>query len=345
MRVAFRVEGTPKLGLGHIMRCMALAQGLHKAGHQVFFFMSEVSSQFCQNRSDWLGEIIPLIDLDPSKQPEWLVEQCCTLKVDWLVLDGYQFEQSYRRFLSSKHFKLAVFDDLNNSGELYADLVINGAPKAHELNYLTKAPNAKLAIGSQFQVLRQEFFQVERNNWSSRNNLSLMFGGSDPKNMTIKLLAALQKQAATMPITVITGAAYENLPQLTHLLKHSQLKVKHIHNCQNMAKELVHSKLAVSAAGGSQFELLACAVPAFLVVVANNQLPATQAAANQGWCHLIKQDEAEIDELAKQCLSVWQNPELLQQMHKLALAQPVIDGAQNIAQLMLAQTQQSERPR
>jgi spore coat polysaccharide biosynthesis predicted glycosyltransferase SpsG len=92
--------------------------------------------------------------------------------------------------------------------------------------------------------------------------------------------------------------------------------------------------LAVSAAGGSQFELLACAVPAMLVVVAENQKNASQEAASQGWCKVFNVDDLDADELAMQCISLWQKPELLGLMHQKALEFPVVDGAKNIVELM-----------
>ena len=334
MRVAFRVEGEPDIGLGHIMRCLALAQSLVSCGHDVFFFMSQRSQQFCDNRTDWQGKILEITDIDKQKEPDWLARQCTDLQVNWLVLDGYQFDQTYRHSLQSSEFKFAVFDDMNNSGLLHADLVINGAPNATLHNYRLTAPNALLAIGENYQVLRQEFLKLINNEWEKRKNLTLIFGGSDPKNLTIKVLQSLQKLSSTMPITVITGAAYTRLQDLTDVVTTSELQITHLHDCQNMASVLVNTKLAISAAGGSQFELLACAVPSILVVVAENQRNASQEAASQGWCKVFNGDDLNADELVMKCISIFQQPELLSLMHKKTLQFPVVDGAKNIVEMM-----------
>jgi spore coat polysaccharide biosynthesis predicted glycosyltransferase SpsG len=65
------------------------------------------------------------------------------------------------------------------------------------------------------------------------------------------------------------------------------MPVQHVHDAQDMADMMLHSKLAVCAAGGSQFELLHCYTPSFLLVVADNQYPATQKASQQGWCEAV----------------------------------------------------------
>jgi UDP-2,4-diacetamido-2,4,6-trideoxy-beta-L-altropyranose hydrolase len=334
MRVVFRVDGEPTIGLGHVMRCLALAQSLVKGGHQVFFFMSQRSQYFCRNRTDWSGKIILLGNIDINVESEWLVKQCKKLQADWLVLDGYQFNQDYRHNLQCDVFKLAVFDDMNNRGALYADMVINGAINADSHCYQLTAPKAVLAIGQNYQVLRQEFLQLTNQKWSRRENLTLMFGGSDPKGLTIMAIQSLCKVNASMPITIITGAAYDGLNELVDLIKSSGLDITHLHDCQNMATVLVKTKLALSAAGGSQFELLACGTPSILVVVAENQRLASQNALNQGWCQVFNNHDSSVDEWAMLCLSIWQQPDLLRSMHRRALMYPAVNGAKNIVELM-----------
>jgi UDP-2,4-diacetamido-2,4,6-trideoxy-beta-L-altropyranose hydrolase len=334
MRVAFRVEGEPNIGLGHVMRCMALAQSLVKSGHVVFFFMSQRSQYFCRNRADWVGKILLIPDINKSIEPQWLCRQCIELSADWMVLDGYQFDQAYRQSLQNNAYKLAVFNDMNNSGTLYADMVINGALNASLYSYQQTAPKALLASGQEYRVLRQEFLQLRNKNWPDRNSLTLMFGGSDPKNLTIKVLQSLCKVNVSMPITIITGSAYDGLNELADVIKNCELDITHLHDCQNMATVLVNTKLALSAAGGSQFELLACATPSILVVVAKNQHSATQDAAEQGWCQVVNSDDSNADEWVLQCLSLWQQPEVLRTMHQKALLYPAVDGAKNIVAMM-----------
>ncbi|MCF2948133.1 UDP-2,4-diacetamido-2,4,6-trideoxy-beta-L-altropyranose hydrolase [Paraglaciecola aquimarina] len=356
MRIVFRVEGNLKIGLGHMMRCLALAQGLTREGHQVKFITSQASQEFCQKRNDWVGKCILIEDMPLKQEAQWLKAQCENLAADWLILDGYQFDQTYRQILSANRFKFAVFDDLNDSGQLHADLVINGANNAQQLNYLKSEPKAKLAIGSAYQVLRQEFLDLDRENWSQRKTLTLMFGGSDTYNLTLPVLQNLIQSNLTLPIVVVTGAAYSQLNKLSEVIQDAQQDISHIHDCQNMAEILLDTKLAVSAAGGSQFELLACATPAILVVVAKNQITATQHALTQAWCQVINNQvnndheltdqeitdqELTEQQISEQVISLWQQTELLHTMHSKALELPVPDGAKNIVNLMFNQQSQS----
>jgi UDP-2,4-diacetamido-2,4,6-trideoxy-beta-L-altropyranose hydrolase len=334
VKVLFRVEGNHAIGLGHIMRCLALAQSMVAQHHKVIFAISERSLPLCQSRVVVLGKVLTLPNSCGDSEAQWLTKQCEDLAVDWLVLDGYEFQQDYRFALRSAVFKLAVFDDINDSGALYADLVINGAPNAELINYQQTAANAVLAVGEYYRILRAEFLQLADKSWSRRDCLTLIFGGSDPLNLTLSLLNLLENSALSMPIAVITGAAYGHLAALEKWLKTSSLAIQHLHDCQHIAEVFSKTRLAVSAAGGTQFELLACATPAVLMVTAKNQLFASQQAAQQGWCEVIHLEQSSITALAEQCLNLWQQPQKLQNMHQQALTLTTHDGAKHIVELM-----------
>ena len=338
LKVLFRVDGHSTIGLGHLMRCMALSQCLSKHRHEVIFIVSATSLQYCQSRSDGYGRLLVIPDINKDAEPQWLYRQCLQHDVDWLILDGYQFDQHYRLQLLSKEFNLGVFDDTNSSGALQVDLVINGAGNAPALNYQNTAPSALLGIGNDYRILRQEFLHLTDRKWSERKCLTLMFGGSDPTNFTLSVLKSLEKVSVTMPIVMITGAAYPELLALEQFIESSELHIQHLHDCQNMAQIMCKTRLAISAAGGSQFELLSCATPSMLVVMAENQRLASQSAAQQGWCQVIDNEVISADELVQKSLKLWEQSALLLKMHERALVYKTSDGAKRILNLMQQKT-------
>lgn len=317
-----------------MMRCLALAQSLRAQGHSLVFVMSLASKDFALAKLTQCCDIVFLPDIPLEQEPSWILQQLEHLQADWLIIDGYQFSAMYRQSFGSNRVKLALFDDMNNSGRLDVDMVINGAQNAKTLDYQSTATNAFLAIGESYQVLRQEFFKVNKNNWQNRDSLTLMFGGSDPANLTILVLQVLAQRSAKMPITVITGAAYTQLSELNKIIADSTLNITHLHDCQNMAEVMVHTKLAISAAGGSQFELVACATPSLLVVVADNQKLASHASESQGWCFVIDSQPPNEKQIVSQCLAIFQDTEKLQLMHQKALQQPITNGALNITKML-----------
>ena len=134
-----------------------------------------------------------------------------------------------------------------------------------------------------------------------------------------------------MPVRVITGAAFNNISALNEAIKASPLAIQHIHNCQDMADVWRHSKLAVSAAGGSQFELGVCETPSVLLMVAENQRTATEQAQQEGWCTTFDcTGDVPFDEIAGTVHALWQQPGKLEAMQQAVKGKYHADGAFNV---------------
>jgi spore coat polysaccharide biosynthesis predicted glycosyltransferase SpsG len=285
--------------------------------------------------------------LNSLQEVQYLDDLMALHYVDCIVLDGYQFDQAYRKGLAKLDRVFTCFDDTNQSGSLPVDMIINGAANAHTLGYEKTAPSALLCTGEKYRILRQEFvantMHEDRNNWPDRHRLTIVMGGSDPLDITRKLLNELQERDLHHVITVVIGAAYPWQNELKTFIQRTTLQIELLENCQTMAEVFLQSKLVVSAAGGTQFELLACATPAMLVVAADNQVNATVQAIEQGWCEsidcrLLVGSEQQLNIMSKiankiECL--YQQPQQLADKHLHALNYKQVNGADNVLECML----------
>ena len=89
----------------------------------------------------------------------------------------------------------------------------------------------------------------------------------------------------------------------------------------------------VSAAVGTQFELLACQTPSLLLVVADNQLNATEQSSQQGWCVTADARAAvDFNLLARQISEMWGRQEKLKLMCAAAKQNNSVEGAQRVVE-------------
>lgn len=318
IRVGFRADASKKIGAGHLMRCQAFAQTLILHDVDSIFFTRGSSLSLIHQRFDWFGQVVLIPDtLSLEQEVGWIAEQQQVLQLSAVVLDGYHFNAAYRHLLRACICPLVVYDDLNNSGSLNADMVINYSDVAKDLGYEATATKAILCLGAHYRLLRREFNQLAHVPFSQRNVLTLVMGGSDPFNLTLPILKELEKRPARqLRLCVVTGALYPHLAELTTFLQHSKLNIQHKHNCQNMASIFSSSRLVMSAAGSSQYEILACQAPALLLVVADNQLPASLFAEQQGWCQIQDlTNSIDIASVVDKVLWLWSAAESLELMH------------------------------
>ena len=357
MQLFIRAEGNPSIGLGHIMRCYALAETCHALSIPVTFLCSQETHDFLISRHGFDCSIMVLQNTDKTEQKNARAvsanEIAALLPQDAvLVLDGYQFEHAYQHAMKQAGIKFAYFDDINlfyqhklmpKEPELKhcADIIINGAESAFNMNYEHNAVNSKLCLGNQYLLLRREFHHLHPTPITHRDSLLINFGGADIHNYSTQLLIALDKLGFSAPIILVTGAAFTHQEALTKSMRNlSKLafSVQHIHDAQKMAPLMQESRLAVCAAGGTQFELLSCATPSILVVVADNQLPATLHAAKQGWSDICEwQEKVDIAALAEKIIAQWQDEADIQSKFEKAVRHQQdlnFAGAENILKVL-----------
>jgi UDP-2,4-diacetamido-2,4,6-trideoxy-beta-L-altropyranose hydrolase len=354
MRLFFRVEGNEHIGLGHLMRCFTLSQAAQQAQIDVVFICSQTSKDFLLSRQKWYGHIVVIDDShwnnsvavdvtnERNKADIEFIASCMSrygskessAHGQIVVLDGYQFDHCYQQALASADICFAYFDDINTFLEKkqhhLADVVINGAAAAQHLGYDKNVSNSRLCLGPEYLLLRPEFIDLPLIPIADRHSLLICFGGGDAQNHTLSMLGALSQSNFQFPVTVITGAAYKWQKQLTQNIqdgwlnydnaKHKiSMPIHYIHDAQEMAKVMLHSRLSISAAGGTQFELMRCYTPSYLVVVADNQMPAATESSEQGWCNAADwRQQVDYIGLAKQVIADYSDTESLMVKHKKA---------------------------
>ncbi|WP_245953186.1 UDP-2,4-diacetamido-2,4,6-trideoxy-beta-L-altropyranose hydrolase [Alteromonas aestuariivivens] len=303
-------DANEQIGVGHLFRCIALAQAAAHQGVDCHFVLTSAAARISDHQRDWsfaVSESSPedcfLTLCDLLEQPENSV----------LVLDGYKISREQLKKLRSKVKCIVALDDGEFRYIEFADIVVNPASRNLNNKYIEIQPSVHCCTGSSYRLLRQEFCNLNPLPVQCRQGIVLCFGGSDPAGLTIKLLQALDEVGARVPIRVITGAAYPTLQELKSLIPTLDLPIEHSHQCQDMAQAWSSARLAISAAGGSQFELGVCQTPSVLVTVANNQLAASERAAKEGWCRVVDKSIS-MRSLATLALTLYGDDEVLKTM-------------------------------
>lgn len=320
MKAWFLTEASETAGMGHLMRCMALAQALSEQYVECVFVVCAETIPFCMKRHDWRFMIQEIPSgLSETEQLQWLQEHVTVTNDDLIVLDSYKFSASFINQVSELPGSTVLFDDCNDRGTLNVSLIINSAGGAKALNYEQTAPKAKLCLGDKFRLLRQEFFSELPLSLTSRRSLTLVMGGTDVKGLSLLFLKALNERNVNMPVRLVATSDNNQLAEIKNYVQKAQISVQLVIDCQDLASVFSNSLLTISAAGSTQFELLAMQCPSLLLVVADNQLNAAKASEQQGWCQSFdfRQDIA-ISEVVELADTLWSKPELLQTMYQQA---------------------------
>lgn len=270
MRLFFATQASHQTGMGHFMRCFALAEEAANHHLQSYFVMPEANEAVLHRLASigahWL-----------TAQPN--MRAACARQAltsnDWWVVDSYDIDA---HFVAELHqgAKVLVFDDLCALPHYDCDLIVNASPAAFELPYARQAASARLLAGPAWSPVRQEFSAAMRPNESpDRQNLALLLGGSDARGLTSQVATVLRENFPKYHLHVIMGPAFESVPHMQELA----LKLGNVtlhHNPPALAQLLASTDLVITAAGGSIGELCALRQMAIALVVVDNQSSALQ---------------------------------------------------------------------
>lgn len=328
------------MGTGHVMRCLALAEALGDVGHTCAFLLVQ-STRSLDARIAAAGfavhRAVPALGSDEDAAGTAAVAR--DLGAAALVLDGYRFGPAFRRAVRSAGRPVLVFDDLADSDDLCADLVVNPAPQAARLPYGRVAPEAELLLGPAYAMVRREIRDARSLAvpFAERRSLLLTFGGSDPLGLTGPCMVRL---APALPpggrLTVVVGGANPRADAIGMLAVSLGSKVEVHFDTARMGALMAASGLAVSAAGGTTGELAALGVPTVLVTVAENQRGAAAESGAMGWCRVLDGAGADApDRIAGEAARLWAAADERERMAAAAAGLLDAEGARRVAEALI----------
>lgn len=326
MNLLFRVDGDRSMGLGHIMRCRALAEALIAAGHLCVFACAGLEPSLAEVLRE-AGISVETIDIEKDHDAAITLGLAAKLGADGLVVDGYHFSAPWRAALRRVGVPILAFADGPFRPD-HADLLIDAAsPPSPDPNYL---------FGPDYVLLRRELVEAARLPplpMEQRQTILVTFGGSDPAGLTHPTVTALHRLLPEVTLRVVIGGAVADGQRVAAAALALGPKIEVRIAPSRMGHLMREAGLAVSAAGGTVGELAALAVPLVLAVVADNQVTGAAVCEAAGWCKPIdareRADAAEM--LAAAAAELWRDS--AERAQRAALARGTIDpdGAKRAA--------------
>jgi UDP-2,4-diacetamido-2,4,6-trideoxy-beta-L-altropyranose hydrolase len=288
-----RADAGQEMGTGHVMRCLALAQAWKDAGGTAIFAMTEEMPEI-ECRLIGYGFTVHHISAKPGSEKDaaLTIDLAISKNACFAVVDGYQFGSEYQMSLKKARLSSLFIDDYGHAKSYSADLVLNQNIYAHEELYKDRDSKTKLLLGSPFILLRREFLSCQRMriNPDKAGKILVTLGGSDPENVTLKILSSLQNLTSNgLEVAVVVGAGNAHNLALQSAAKGSQIPIRLIRNASNMPELLEWADMAIISGGTTTYEAAFMGLPCLIVIIAENQVMVAekfaeiQAAINLGW--------------------------------------------------------------
>jgi len=269
------------MGLGHVVRCLALADELHEnRGVEVTFALraSPLASQMVKRRS---YPILQPPDGGVFDHEAWLRD--CILKsgAQILVADVRDdLPQAALNALAGKGTVIAVLDDLSDR-RWAADLAFYPpVPQVRRVDW--SGFRGRLCVGWEWIVLRSQFAESFPSREKSKRSLLIAMGGSDPAGLTLKAVRALERLDEDFESVIIVGAGFCHRQALGELLSQTRRRFTVREDVSEMSAAMAQADLAVCSFGMTSYELAAMGVPAVCVCLTEDHAESASALVAAG---------------------------------------------------------------
>lgn len=295
MRVAFRVDASERIGSGHLMRCLTLADALAARGARALFLCRAGAPQphdLVRARGHALQLVLPGPEggPEPDAPPHaaWLagsqagdvaacLPELTPWRPDWVVVDHYALDHRWESAVRATGARLLVIDDLADRQHDCDALIDQNFYHDATLRYRDRLPaGCRCFLGPAHALLRPEFEAARRTAVERAGpvrRVLAFFGGFDAlglADLTLDVLQDLARTGANLQVDLVLGAAHPRHGLLAArargvpgLAVHGQVS--------NMATLMAAADLAVGAGGATTLERCYLGLPSVVVDVADNQ--------------------------------------------------------------------------
>lgn len=273
-----RADGNSVIGMGHIMRCLTIAEEMKRQGMKpVFVTACEEGVSVIEKR----GFTAKLLTTDYRDMMSELPQLSAFLAKDRIkkhviLVDSYQVSEAYYRELR-KLDAIACLEDMGHSYPV--ELLINYniyAPNLITKYEADKRNRAqKLLLGVSYLPLRKEF--TEDNSYIVKEKITdvmITTGGGDAlfasRAFTDAFLTEKEMQKENIRYHIISGPFNSHAKEVKELYRNKKQVIVH-ENVTSMKEIMRQCDVIVTAAGSTIYEVSALGIPMIVFFFAENQ--------------------------------------------------------------------------
>jgi len=281
-RILILADAGAKVGGGHIMRCLTLAEALTRAGAECAFVAGPAAWVVLDAFAQAAVEVFPLDEeASAAELAAAGADRARSWPADAIVADHYGFGPGDDATLSAACERLLIVDDLRRRHAHGLVLDSNIGRKADDY------PGREVLAGPDFALVRPAFAALRTQTLARRaaggppRRVLVSLGLTDAGAITGRVVRALLPALGEAHLDVVVGGAAPSRPELEALARTDRRVAVHV-DARDMAELIAAADVGVGAGGSSAWERCCLGLPSLTVIVADNQRENTAGLASQG---------------------------------------------------------------
>lgn len=290
LNILFRCDGSVDIGMGHVVRCLALADELRdRYSCNISFAMRKSDLGINKVRQNYLVFVSEEINSDFFYE-KWLTDCIEKTKSEILIFDVRDRleKETVKRIKEKTGIKIVTIDDPEDK-RLESDLAFYPpVPQVKRMNWA--GFKGKLYSGWEWVILRREFSEWKKNQnkeLSAIQSISIpkilvTAGGSDPMGLTLEMVRALNMLKMDFQALIVLGPGFTYHHELNKLLAEAPYSYKIFVNVTDMIPIMSQSSLAVATFGMTAYELATMGIPAIYLCLTEDHVESLSIFVKSG---------------------------------------------------------------
>ena len=329
-RIMFRVDGSTRIGMGHVFRSLAIADALRAVSQ------AELAFLMCADHREGILEVTRrghAVRVVADSRVENFIDHLQDFAPAILINDLPSLDDTYLRALAHLGATTVnlvdTLDDLEVT-EHYKQVIVSVMDEERE------TPEGFYG-GPEYAILRSHFHGSDKEIRDHPRLVLLSFGGSDPQGLTLKATRALAKLPAEIDLVAVAGPAFSYRAEFERLAADLPRRVPLIKEAGGHISDLMlDADIVVGSGGMSVYEIAALGTPGVILAQNAKEERRMREFARQGTVEFLGLGtEIADEEIAGAVRALLEDPERRRAMS--ARGRSLVDGlgATRAAELVL----------
>ncbi len=301
------MDANKKIGMGHISRCFELANQLKKFKVQSYFFVKN-NSETIKLIKEHNFPFLSFSNLEnDEKELLKMIKLCKKEKIRCVIIDIKKSKNSKYFFKLNNVCKTIVIDNTNRNS-LFADLVVWPWVKEQYSKEIMIKYSKKLLIGPKYMQLGN--FQKKNNKKKKVNSILVSMGGSDKRNLTLKIINSFKKNKSNFHLGIVIGRFFSDQKKILESIKNDKrFSIIYINN--GLIPLMSEYKIGIFTFGITTCEAFFAGLPSLVVSHSiENDNYAKKTIKYNSMKYLGYYKKINFNEIPKIALDVMKNPSL-----------------------------------
>ncbi|WP_276504466.1 UDP-2,4-diacetamido-2,4,6-trideoxy-beta-L-altropyranose hydrolase [Terrimonas pollutisoli] len=287
MKVYFRADGNSEMGLGHMVRCGALAEIIREDTRRILFTRCQLGP-IVEEMREVFDEVIQLHE-EISAQEELKQFTQAISPADLVVIDGYHFKGDYQQKIVDSGALLVCIDDIHTY-PFKSSAIINSAGNIKPSDY-DALPQTQFFLGPAYTLLRKSFLKkaLKRQQRIENSSVFICLGGADPANATLDVLEFAIALNKFDQYFVVVGNGYRYFDELErYIAGKDDISVLKGLSAADLADTMAKCSYGICSPSTVCYEYMTVGGVVYLKQIADNQQDMIQYLVENGFSFLLE---------------------------------------------------------